>query len=70
MEKPGRKDLKKFMPVPEKDITMAIAWMKDEIMLSKQMKFFGKGRWGSALYSRLARALREAYRRKMLVINK
>lgn len=63
---PPNKDLKKYLPASEEDVKLSLLWIKDEVMLSKQMKKLGKRSWGSSMYSRIARGLREAYRTKRL----
>jgi len=69
MKKAPQKDKKKYIRPSDSDIYMSLLWLKDEIALSKEMKHFGKRNWGSSMYSRIARGIRQAYRDGKLKLN-
>ena len=61
-----RKSHKRFIVPSEQDIYESLKWLKDEMHIV-DMKG-AKGRWGSSIYSRIARSLRHAYRKGNLKI--
>ncbi len=61
-----KKSHKRFIVPSEQDIYEALLWLKDEMHIVDMTG--AKGKWGSSVYSRIARSIRHAYRTKRLEI--